>query len=263
MKEINLKEHKKILVEMLDYIHNICIDNDIKYSLLGGSLIGAIRHKGIIPWDDDIDIVLEHSEYMKLIDILKKTDSKYKLLDVDSKNYLYPFAKLIDTRTVLFEDGFKSIDDYGVYLDIFEYNNFPNNKILGLIHYKIIMFYRFLIWKYSIEKCNSKGFKRLLTFLLRKINNKVLLKGYNLINRFYNHFKCDNYMSNWIAYGLYKEIQSKSFFKSFKIVKFENIDAMITEDYDGILKTSFGDYMKLPPKEKRILPHKNRIYWKD
>ena len=77
MKKISIKEQQLLLIEMLDYITKICDKNNINYSLIGGSLIGAIRHKGMIPWDDDIDIILMPNEYEKLIDILKKKNDKY------------------------------------------------------------------------------------------------------------------------------------------------------------------------------------------
>mgnify|MGYP004474525941 CR=1 FL=1 len=263
MKKIELDEQKKILVEILDYIHKICIKNNINYSLIGGSLIGAIRHQGIIPWDDDIDIILVHDEYMKLIEVLKNQQSQYKLLYVDSKNYLYPFAKLIDTRTVLKEKKFTDIDDYGVYVDIFEYNNFPNNNILGVIHYKKMMFYKILMGRCSLIKNDGNLLKKAVGIFAKQLGIKKIINKYNKVNWQYNKKNCDRYLSNWPAYGLKKEVQNKEWFNKYKIVKFENIEAMITEDYDNVLKTTFGDYMQLPPEEQRVTHHDTDVYWKE
>lgn len=129
MKEINIDNSKKVMIDILTYIDNICRKNNIKYTLVGGSLIGAIRHKGIIPWDDDIDIGLLPGEYEKLIKCLKASNNeKYKLLDIDTEpTYYYPYAKLIDNRTICKELYLKGIDNYGIFVDIFKYNNIPND----------------------------------------------------------------------------------------------------------------------------------------
>ena len=74
MKELTSKEHKETLIKMLDFINKICVKNNINYTLIGGSLIGAVRHKGIIPWDDDIDIGLLHDDYVKLLELLRKNE---------------------------------------------------------------------------------------------------------------------------------------------------------------------------------------------
>lgn len=263
MKKIELNEQKKLMTEMLDYIHKICVKNNINYTLVGGSLIGAIRHKGIIPWDDDIDIGLTNKEFNKLIELLKTNKSKYKLLYIDSKNYLYPFAKLVDTSTVLIEKKILEIDDYGVYVDIFEYNNFPNSKLIGWLHYQKIKFYKILLGRCSLKKNEGNLIKRGIGFIAKKIGIKKLLNKYNKLNRKYNKKNCDYLIINWTAYGLKNEIQKKEYFNKYKIVKFEGIRAMITNNYHEVLNTTFGDYMKLPPVEKRISHHNTDIYWKD
>ena len=81
MKKINIVEQKKIMVEILAYFDKVCRQNNINYSLIGGSLIGAIRHQGIIPWDDDIDVILSRDKYLKIIEILEKDDdARFKIL---------------------------------------------------------------------------------------------------------------------------------------------------------------------------------------
>ena len=82
MRELTSKEHKETLIKMLDFINKICVKNNINYTLIGGSLIGAVRHKGIIPWDDDIDIGLLHDDYVKLLELLRKNENQeFKLFD--------------------------------------------------------------------------------------------------------------------------------------------------------------------------------------
>ena len=115
MKRLTKEEIKKIQLDMLSYIDEICLENNIKYTLVGGSLIGAIRHKGMIPWDDDIDIALTQEEYNKLMSILQNSTNSYVLLnhDINSKFY-FPFTKIVYNKTLLKEQGF----DYEVRIEL-------------------------------------------------------------------------------------------------------------------------------------------------
>lgn len=126
MKKMTEKEAKQCMINILSYIDNICRKNKINYSIYYGSLIGAIRHKGIIPWDDDIDIILLKKDYDKLIKILKAQNNEYKILDetTDTKCVL-PFAKLVNTKTYIEQDNMNKDNNMGLFVDIFCFNNFP------------------------------------------------------------------------------------------------------------------------------------------
>ena len=252
---------------MLNYISNICEKNNIKYSLIGGSLIGSIRHKGIIPWDDDIDIILMPEEYKKLLKILIKNKSEYKILIPGKNNsYPYPFCKIYNPKTVLIEKRQKEFGEYGIYLDIFAYHYISNNKLIQFFHYKMLTFLKILLSASMLKKeeLNNE------TNCLKRIRNRIsCLIGQEKLIKYYINL-CDKkkkktkyVLSNWPTYGLKKEIQKSNNFDNYKNVKFENIDAMITENYDKVLKTTFGDYMKLPPKEKRVSNHNSIAYWRD
>lgn len=269
MKRIDIEEQKKILVEILIYIDSICRKYDIKYTLVGGSLIGCIRHKGIIPWDDDIDIGLTHDNYVKLIDILKeKENDRYLLLDSSIRDdYYYPYAKVVDTRTTLFEENMKEIKDYGVYLDIFEYNKFPSNKILSKIQYnKMFILKRWLgINNHSQNfKRNEKNIiKRIRFKLLSLIGNERLLKWYKNTCHKYNEGTNTKSILSWPCYGIDKEIQEFDSFSEYIDGEFESKNIMISKNYDNILTTTFGNYMIPPPKEQQKPHHITNIYWKD
>ena len=127
MKEITQTEQKEILLDMLKYVDEICKKNNIKYFLYGGTLIGAIRHKGFIPWDDDLDICVPYKDYRKLITLLKQ-DNKYNVHNpYDNEDYYYFFTKLTDKRTILIEDNYNRIKDMGVFLDIFPFYHLPDS----------------------------------------------------------------------------------------------------------------------------------------
>lgn len=266
MKKINIYEYKNILIELLEYITNVCDEYNIKYSLIGGSLIGAIRDKGIIPWDDDIDIILMPKEYEKLIKILKKKDSNYLLLQEGDSGYSYPFSKLIDKRTCLIENGQNCIENYGAYLDIFKYRYVSNFKVIRIIQYYFTILLRMLIGNSSQTKNRIKEEKNFVKRIRNRIaiiiGNERLVKIYiHLYNK--NHKKTKYILSNWPVYGFKKEIQKSKNMSEYISVDFENIVSMITKNYDKILKTTFGDYMTPPPIEKRVSHHNMVAYWRD
>ncbi len=263
MKKIELVEQKKILVEILKYIDDICKKNDIKYSLICGSLIGAIRHKGIIPWDDDIDIALLPEEYDKLMNALSKKNDRYILLDPErNPKYYYPFAKLVDSRTTMFEKGIKTIDNYGVYVDIFRYDYVSNNKLIRKLHYKYLIFIQTLFSRAMLDPKNIKRLKsKLIVIFARIIGVNYFRKKHMRLCR--SKKKTDYVLINWPEYGFNKEIMKTVDFQKYQKVKFENIEAMILTDYDEVLRTMYGDYMQLPPEKDRVARHVTEIYWRD
>ena len=118
-KYINVEELKHIQLDMLSDIAEFCEQNNIKYFLAYGTLIGAIRHKGYIPWDDDIDICMPRPDYDKFLSLYNKKDSAYKAVAFElDENYKLPFAKVNDTRTVMWETMYDQ-DVFGVYIDVF------------------------------------------------------------------------------------------------------------------------------------------------
>lgn len=267
MKKMNDKESKKVLIDLLKCFDKICRDNGIKYSLIGGSLIGAIRHKGMIPWDDDIDVILIHSEYKKLLKVIENyNDGIYNFCGFENNDtYYYPYLKLIDTRTLV-EDSYKKIEDYGVYLDIFCYNKLPENKLLAKIHYMKIMMYKIIISGHATIVYKNKDrlilFKKIGLIISKIFGIKFILKRYNKMLEKYNKKESRYIISNWPCYGLDKERQKNKNLNEYIDYDFESIKAMISKEYDEILKTTFNDYMKLPPKEKRI-NHNMKFFWKD
>ena len=126
---IDLEQQKKIQFEILKEVRDFCDNNNLTYFLGGGTLLGAIRHKGYIPWDDDIDIMMPREDYEKLLTEFNKTcDNQYKLLSYkNTEDYYYLFAKVINTKTILVEDNYKKIKDLGIYIDVFPIDYLPED----------------------------------------------------------------------------------------------------------------------------------------
>lgn len=261
MKDEDIKSH---LVEILKYFDSVCRKNGIKYSLDGGSLIGAIRHGGIIPWDDDIDVNLNRHEYAKFIKAIKKhPNSKFHLFLPGDDGYPYPFPKLVSTDTVLIENGFEEIPGYGVFLDIFVYHNMPNNCIRRMLFWQHIRFLKHGISaQRRIGKVSSFCKKQKLAYHIAKVFRINCLRSY---------IRCFDQLPdkpskivchNWPGYSRKQEFIDSKDFKKYIDVDFEGIKAMAIANYDSVLTRMYGNYMQLPPKEKQVSNHNFKAYYR-
>lgn len=251
MQSSELQELHNTLLGILVEVDKICRENDLRYTLMGGSLIGAIRHKGFIPWDDDMDIGLLNDDYLKLIEILKKIDHPWLTFDYhDSPEYEEQFMKIYDSRTTLKE--FSSNRIKGVFIDVFQITPIGNNKFISKIR-----FYKDAILKMSrynqtnnsnpnfIKKVIYKSIGRLYT--PEKLTKKIQDRRLKLSK---NDFKYANDPD-----GNIKGIVYSKYFKEFIDIDFEGCNFMIIKEYDSYLKDIFGDYMKLPPVEQQVPGH--------
>ena len=271
MKEITSEEQKEILIEMLKYVDEICRKNNINYFLSGGTLLGAIRHKGFIPWDDDVDIYVPYQEYRKLIDIMKQ-DSKCNVHNpYDNEDYYYFFTKITDKRTILIENNFKRIKDMGVFLDIFPIYHLPNSdeeysdlfKKMKKLEKQYFRFYGFEKYYYNKNKIRSiaKSIVFFPQFLFKRkyIKNKNLLL--DLIEK--NDAIQTNFIGNSISPSTYRHRFNAEVFNNKIEVEFERMKVYAPAGYEEYLTKCYGDYMQLPPESQRNTEHHFKAYWKE
>lgn len=259
---ISSADQKLLLLEMLRYFDGVCRKNGINYSLIGGSLIGAIRHHGFIPWDDDIDVILMPNEYKKLMKVLKGNNHYSLFVPNNPKTYFYPFPKLVDNNTELQEIGYNKIDGYGVFLDIFSYHYVSNNQLRQRMQYLKQMVVKKMFTIFALGPvCDSSIAKRMLLFPTRILSLDYIQRLYQKV--------CDKQkptkyvFSNWPRYSRKKETQRTEKVIDYIDVDFEGIKAMIFKNYDDVLRTTFDDYMKLPPKKDRVSYHNTIVVWKN
>jgi len=264
--KIKIEELKKIQLDILKDIDNFCKKNNIKYWLDYGTLIGAIRHSGYIPWDDDIDIGMLREDYDKFLKEYNKNNNQYQFISCENdKDYLFPFGKVIDTNTILYEPDENGIK-IGVYVDIFVHDKASDNNLDNKKSYQKRDLYNKLriaqIFPNLYDKTSLK--KRLLRFFVN-LYLKFLPKNYYTKKIIKNSMKYNNKDTSKIADFIapYEVVVDKKIFDKTIDVTFEKNKYPAPIGYDEYLRTIYGDYMKLPPKEKRISNHNFKAYYKE
>lgn len=261
------EEEKEVRLDILKYIDQICRENNIKYSLTGGTLLGAIRHGGFIPWDDDIDVFMTRDEYKKFEELLK-TERKYLwLTNKKDSNYFLTYGRLIDKNTLIEDEGIDNIVGYGVFVDVCVVDGLPNNNLLRKMHYlKMRFLYRSRrCAAYSHEQYIPKNrAKRIVKSIYqnwcRKIGVAKWVKWLDRTAQKYS-FNEGKYVGNLMSQYGGKEIMHKSSFDDYIEMPFEGINFMVIKGWKEYLTNIYGNYMQLPPVEKRKGHHTGKAYW--
>lgn len=269
MKKINtVEELKQVQLDILLAFHQFCVENNIKYSLAAGSLIGAVRHKGFIPWDDDIDVYLLRDDFKRLETIFPDVyHEKYYLLTLNrEKEWPRAYGKMCDIRTVEIEEATNNYP-MGVGIDVFPVDDVPDNLREWTIFENKRRFWRdFVTLKLTKYSCNRSFLKNVIILLSRcttcffsfgYLTRKLDRMAQENNDKGYNHVyeNCPGLYNSshpWLKEDMADIID----------VLFEGHIVHIMKGYDDYLTTVYGDYMKLPPKEKRLSTHTVKAYWK-
>ena len=244
-------------------IKRLCDKHNIKYFIIAGTLLGAVRHGGFIPWDDDMDIGMLREDYEKFLKVAKTElggDFFLQTPETD-KNYGLPFAKILLNGTVLVEATAGSDAKKGIFVDVFPFDSVPESDDGKENHNKKTYFYkRLLLAKLNYNVCAKNDYvKRAVYFALKVMSafyshDKLVKKLESEITR-YNNSKTEDIVNIGGAYGYKKETIKADWVRDTVEIPFEDMTISAPIDYIKYLETFYGDYMTPPPEDKRYNRH--------
>lgn len=244
--------HDHLLVIMKE-IHSICVAHNIQYSLAGGSLIGALRHNGFIPWDDDMDIMMPYEEFVKFTDIICTIDHPWLEGSIvgRTKDCYRTILKVCDKRTTLIQST--NSQPKGVFIDVFPYVYSGNTRIGSMFEYYMHhLFIAPMVRKVNVYKDKNQIKEYLLTIIGKAVPTKVWLY---LINSQYDRLKKKKTKYSSDLDGTLNGIILSEYFEGVELRQFETEMFFCLKRAHDYLTSDFGDYMQLPPVEKRIPQH--------
>jgi len=258
---------QKVMLEILQEVHRICVENKITYWLYAGTLLGAVRHGGFIPWDDDCDVAMLREDYERFLKIVPSCLPETMVLQTHEiePEYPLPFAKIRKKGTLLIETGETGKENYnhGIYVDIFPMDEYNSEKFID-----------FMRWSYTfrdLKKRYRKGsIKRILVTLFTNVVMCIPVKVLVWVREYYiRHHEMYTSLRNgkYCAVGIEcapPYAFEKNAIYPVKLQKkvFEDGDFYVPNDIDKVLKAQFGDYMVLPPENHRKI-HAQKIVLND
>lgn len=262
----DISEIQQMELGIMEYIHEVCHKIGVKYFLSYGSLIGAVRHQGFIPWDDDMDICMLRDDYEKLQNyLIAHPDERYEVMSYKNNvNYVYPFMKIQDNQTYLVEEDVRIDSNMGIYVDIFPVDGYEDDQAFKDKMTKIIK-------KRQLSCYTFKGItntKSVVNSMIRYIS--VIIFYFTNTNKYVSQIdelaksrKVEDYeLVDYVVYkDMNKPVWKREWLEQVEAGSFEGKEFMIPKHYHEILTSDYGNYMQLPPVEQQVSHHDFKL-WK-
>lgn len=270
MKELSLKDLQVISLEILKDVHHFCRNNKIRYSLAYGTLLGAVRHKGFIPWDDDIDIYMPRPDYEKFFSIYK---SENCIAVHESQSYI-AFGRVCDVKKTIIKTTlpWTKISNLGVWIDVFPIDGVNDEKkhfSQTILDIDDLLKKQLAVRRTIPGILSLKGLLKKIKQLCRKLKyfhlnvNEINQSIHKICSRF--PYESANHCSQLVCGGNKdKEFFLKTYFENYSEIDFEDERFMVVKDWDSVLRLNFSDYMQLPPESERVQHSSDhtKFYWK-
>ena len=253
-----LRQLQQIQLECLIELDRVCRKHEIRYSLDGGTLLGAVRHKGFIPWDDDIDVIMTRAEYEKLFEVCKTELNKDKFFLQEHRTdpyYRVGYPRIKRNNSTYIRAGQeKSKQRGGVHIDVFVLDNMPESWILRRLNRGATYFFRKILWSRTGKDVSTRAAQRAVYHILDLIPAGFAFWGFDMTGKICNrrpatvvrHYAMTYPNPKVNGYGIPAELTD-----SFTELEFEGRSFKAVAEYDRYLTLLYRDYMVLPPEEKR------------
>ena len=271
MKKIGIDEMRQLMLDMLLKVDTFCEDNNIRYFLDSGTLLGAIRHKGYIPWDDDMDICMLRPDYDRFIKLTHTTSIAPHLSIQNPEDGLFGYIKICDDRTELIEYPNTLRSKMSVYIDVFPKDGQPDIEKKAVRHCnrakRLLSLYWFNKYSVRIWKSNGDFAKKVVATVAAPFTKDRVWPLHKAIKVAKQYpIEQSKYCSSILAGGIRGRVP-KSCFERATEVEFEGHWLPAPVGYDQYLRKLYeninnGDYMQLPPENQKII-HETEVYWKE
>ncbi len=257
----DLRVLQEVELGLLHQFDEICRKEGLRYFLLGGSALGAVRHGGFIPWDDDIDVGMPRPDYERFVRLAPSLLPPHLFLQDyrTEPDYLLSFAKLRDNRTLFKEKIFAHLDiHHGVYMDIFPLDGGPADRKEAEKLLKRMKLYRFSLLNRKTRYIREKSLpaSMALSLMTPFVSRGTCFRMIDALCMKYEYGTAPS-IANWHGAWGTKEVVPKELFGEGKPMPFEDMLCPVPEDYDGYLTSLYGDYRRLPPLEKQVSHHES------
>ena len=270
--EITQLDQLQALLEVVfQRFHDICQEYDLVYNMCAGTLLGAVRHQGMIPWDDDIDVTMPREDYDKLLEILhNKPDALLVMQAYPMENYPYPYAKICARDTILIEQTVRErYAKLGLFIDVFPMDNFPDvtEKEHMKAYKRARRYSRCLQWCTGKVQVSPRWYKKIFAifkylrhFVCDLFGYRYFLEKHIRENQRYKDTPCERltFLTHWKACKKFI-FEKKDYYKR-RLYPFGKRAFWGMENYDEQLSNWYGDYMTPPPENQRVPKHSYRLY---